>query len=105
MKQQFVANVCDNVTEISQTECQALALFYQSTDGPDRKEQGDRIKTNTPCSWLGVTCDAGHATQVALPSNQLRGAIPHEIADLASLQRLDLGGNQLLGAIRPNWAH
>ncbi|KAL5556928.1 hypothetical protein UlMin_039164 [Ulmus minor] len=59
----------------------------------------------TPCSWRGVTCSpmAGNrfarVTGVALPSSQLLGSIPSDLATIQHLQRLDLSNNSLNGSL------
>ncbi len=52
-----------------------------------------------PCTWYGVTCTNGNVTRLALPANNLIGALPAALADLPQLQSLDLSGNQITGAL------
>lgn len=113
---------CTSVNEIPQIECEALVAFYNSTDGPnwftsDSYAKG-WLKTTTPCSWFGITCDAGHVTHIMLdavnpimvPMNRsvrpnpagdsirrgrLRGDVPEEIGNLPNLISLRLSTNQL----------
>ena len=92
---------CDTVTEIPVSECEALVALYNSTDGPNWTNNYGWLQTNTPCSWLGVTCHAGHVQELRLFSNQLSGTLPAEISNLIALQKLDLVYNQLNGAIPP----
>ena len=52
--------------------------------------------------WEGVTTDGnGRVTELKLTENQLRGEIPPELGNLASLTRLLLWQNQLTGEIPP----
>ena len=92
---------CGTVTEIPQTECEALVALYESTDGANWTDNTDWLATNTPCSWHGVTCASGDVTQLSLSSNQLSGSIPYQIGDLSMLTWLDLSYNQLNGVIPP----
>ena len=92
---------CDDVTEIPQAECEALVALYNSTDGANWSSNSGWLDTNTPCSWYGVRCSAGHVTRLSLSYNQLTGGIPPELGNLANLQGLSLWGNQLSGSIPP----
>ena len=91
-------------------ECEALAALYDSTKGSGWASQDGWLVTDTPCTWHGVTCQAGHVQRLELTSNRLMGPIPPQLGNLASLQRLDLHAsvdrfpygsciNQLSGAI------
>lgn len=91
---------CGAVTEIPQTECEALVALYDSTSGPGWTGSTGWLVTNTPCSWSGVSCFAdGHVTNIRLPFSQLSGNIPPELGNLANLQWLYLSHNQLSGAL------
>lgn len=90
---------CDEVSEISQTECDALLALYNQTDGANWTRNSGWLKTTTPCSWHGITCSEGHVARVSLLSNQLSGTLPAELANLSNLTSLNLVGNQLSGSI------
>ena len=92
---------CDDVTEIPQAECEALVALYNSTDGANWSNNSGWLDTNTPCNWYGVTCSAGHVTELSLDWNQLSGSIPPEVGNLTNLQYLYLRSNQLSGSIPP----
>jgi hypothetical protein len=63
------------VTEIPQSECEALVALYNSTNGPGWLDNTNWLETTTPCSWYGVLCSGGHVYDVDLSSNQLSGTI------------------------------
>jgi len=84
---------CATATGLPQSECEALVALYAATGGDDWYNKPGWLQTTTPCTWYGVTCDAGHVTQVSLLSNNLNGALPPEIGDLTALTRLYLWGN------------
>ncbi len=91
---------CANVTEIPQSECEALVALYTNTNGPGWTNKSGWLQTNTPCSWYGITCVGGHVSRIELSSNQLSGSIPN--FNLPNLQYLYLPYNQLSGPI-PNF--
>jgi Leucine-rich repeat (LRR) protein len=90
---------CDTVTEIPQAECKALVALYNSTNGDNWRNNSGWMDTNTPCSWYGVTCNAGRVISLDLEMNRLSGTIPPELGNLANLQVLSLYANQLSGGI------
>lgn len=93
--------ICPQVTEIPGTECDALAVLYDSTEGDDWTDHTDWLVTDTPCSWYGITCDSGHVTGVNLENNNLSGSIPSTLKDLTQLEGLYLAANHLTGNIPP----
>ncbi|MEN8221295.1 MAG: hypothetical protein ABFS56_34085 [Pseudomonadota bacterium] len=42
---------CGQVTEIPSTECEALVVLYNSTNGDNWRNNGGWLGTNMPCSW------------------------------------------------------
>ncbi len=90
---------CNNVTEIPVSECEVLATFFNTTNGPNWSENAGWLVTNRPCSWFGITCGAGRIEGIDLYNNQLTGPIPAELGSLSNLTSLDLGTNQLTGAL------
>ena len=51
---------CANQTEIPKAECDALVALYNSTNGAGWTNHTGWLQTDTPCSWYGVYCGAGH---------------------------------------------
>jgi hypothetical protein len=93
---------CAEVTEIPQSECEALVALYHSTNGDHWRYNSWWLVTTRPCRWYGVTCSAaGHVRRLLLSHNQLTGSIPPELGNLSSLESLLLSHNQLTGSIPP----
>jgi Leucine-rich repeat (LRR) protein len=90
---------CTSVTEIPQTECEALVALYNSANGTGWITNMNWLVTNTPCSWYGVGCGGGYVASINLDANQLTGSIPTELDNLTLLSSLSLSQNQLSGSI------
>jgi len=94
------ATDCNQVTEIPVSECQSLLELYNSTNGANWRNNTGWNKTNTPCSWFGVSCSAGYVQVINLVQNALTGILSN--LNLPKLQELNLSYNQLSGNI-PNF--
>lgn len=92
---------CDGVTEIPQTECQALVAFAINTNVQNWLNHTGWLQTTTPCGWNGVVCANGHVTGLLLSGNNLQGSISPEIAGLSKLTHLNLSNNHLQGDLLP----
>ncbi|MCB0061756.1 MAG: leucine-rich repeat domain-containing protein, partial [Caldilineaceae bacterium] len=90
---------CAAVTEIPQTECEALVALYNSTNGPGWADSTGWLATMTPCSWVGVGCVAGHVQRLTLINQQMIGSLPTSMGNLSNLEILELYQNQLSGPI------
>ena len=78
----------------------ALVALYNSTDGANWTNNSGWLSDNPIGQWHGVTTnDSGRVTGLSLRDNQLSGAVPTELGNLASLESLYLDQNQLGGAI------
>jgi hypothetical protein len=91
----------------------ALIALYNSTNG-DNWTDNSGWKTppldvdgfalpGTENTWCGITCDAGNTTvqSIQLLNNNLNGAVPPELGNLANLQYLYFYDNKLSGSIPP----
>jgi len=103
------ATDCNAVTEIPVSECRSLLDLYNSTNGPNWRNNTGWNQTNTPCSWHGINCSAGHVTEILLftngnasGGNGLTGQIPD--LNLSKLSVINLEGNQFNGSI-PNFSN
>ena len=80
----------------------ALIALYESTDGPNWKQNENWLSDAPFEDWYGVSTDAeGRVTQLSLVDNRLRGTIPRQIENLKTLRRLWLYSNELSGPIPP----
>ncbi len=97
----------------SNTDRDALAALYNATDGPNWVNN-DNWLTDAPLGeWYGVDTDASgrvigldlsgywDSDKREIVRHGLKGPIPPELANLASLQRLDFIFNYLSGPIPP----
>ncbi len=80
----------------------ALMALYNSTDGPNWKDNLNWT-TNKPLDqWFGITTNAnGRVSKIELSWNLLNGALPMEIGLLDELTELDCRYNAISGTI-PN---
>lgn len=86
---------------------QFLIDFYNHTNGPTWTVQNGWLGApGTECSWIGVTCDGGQTTVVALSvqSNNLTdpvGAVLPDWSALTGIRTINLSGNNLAGRLPP----
>ncbi len=90
---------CAAVTEIPQSECEALVAFYTSTGGDNWRNNTGWLQTNTPCTWYGLACDAGHVSRLEFYDNDLQGHFPEELGILTELAVFRLAHADLTGPI------
>ncbi len=90
---------CSDNVQVPSEECEALVALYTTTAGETWKKKEHWLSNLSPCSWYGITCDAGHIIAIDLSNNGLEGPLPDQIGDLTMLRDLTLADNQLNGAI------
>jgi hypothetical protein len=90
---------CADVTEIPQSECEALVTLYNSTNGASWTDHTDWLQTNTPCSWYGIGCNDGHVFMIGFRDNNITGTMPKELGNLPQLLYLQLDFSHLGGQI------
>ena len=79
----------------------ALAALYDATDGSNWTNN-DGWLTDAPLGeWHGVEVRDGRLVSLGLGKNGLKGSIPPELGNLASLEGLFLYDNDLTGPIPP----
>ena len=88
---------CGSVSQIPQSECNALVAFYNSTGGAAWTKNAGWLDRATPCTWFGITCINGHVTTIELIANNLNGTLPAQLANLGQLEVLKLNNNKLHG--------
>ena len=87
-------------TSCTLTDRAALERLYEATDGRNWTNSTNWLTDAPIGDWHGVTTNApGRVTALRLDTNKLTGAIPRELAALASLRDLQLAHNRLSGAI------
>ncbi len=86
-------------TGVPQIECEALMALYASADGASWTDNSNWDTGSAVSTWFGVTVSGGRVTGLSLSTNQLTGAIPPELGNLATVATLHLGNNQLAGTI------
>ena len=81
----------------------ALVALYNAANGADWGVQNQNWASNAYVgSWYGVTADPeGRVLGLRIFSTFAGGEIPSELAQLSSLELLDLGANRLSGEIPP----
>ncbi|MEB3360378.1 MAG: putative Ig domain-containing protein [Synechococcales bacterium] len=94
---------------INATDFAALTALYLGTDGDNWENRANwdvnadplTLSAEVVNTWHGVTVDltTGRVIHLSLSGNQLAGALPTELGNLAALKTLDLSLNRLDGAI------
>lgn len=67
-----------------------LVALYEATGGEQWIRKDGWLSDRSICTWYGVTCTDNHVVKLQLKGNNLKGRLPPEIGQLASLRILDL---------------
>lgn len=62
---------CKTVTQIPLLECEALVAFHKEANFG--KNHLNWLVINSPCQWVGVTCENGHVVKLILGEIELSG--------------------------------
>ena len=76
----------------------ALRVLYESTDGPNWRNDTNWLSDKPLSQWYGVSGSATDLT-LRLATNGLTGTLPDELGHLTGLAQLDVSCNQLTGTI------
>ncbi|WP_132011654.1 hypothetical protein [Flavobacterium sp. 90] len=95
------------LTDVSQSEKEALKALYDSTNGSkwtnktgwDFSTPVTSWNNTTKTGWFGITVTNGQITSLNLGTNNLNGFIPPEIGQLKYLKFLSIRDNKLSGTI------
>ena len=78
------------------SERNALKYFYESTKGDEWTDSTYWIDPHTShCAWQGVSCRNDTVVGLNLAHNGLSGKLDERIAELGSLEVLDLSDNDI----------
>ncbi|WP_420636010.1 leucine-rich repeat domain-containing protein [Candidatus Palauibacter sp.] len=83
--------------DVTRVERLALSEFFALAGGDSWTRSGGWNTSAGVDSWHGITTKGGRVSRVALADNGLTGPVPPEIANLTTLETLDLGDNRLAG--------
>ncbi len=74
----------------------ALVHIYNATNGKTWTNKAGWL-TGKLSTWFGVTITANRVSDIKLNNNNLNGAIPLEIIDIANLKTVDISTNKITG--------
>ncbi len=90
----------DPVDPVASGDREVLIALYNSTDGPNWRQNDNWLSDRPLGEWNGVVTNSdGRVVKLELYRNELNGNIPSSLGQLSSLERLDLQQNNLSGGI------
>ena len=97
---------CEPLHIILAAERDVLTVLYESTNGPNWKNNTNWLSDKPVDQWFGVTPDeAGRVTELRLNDNGLSGKLPIELDNLHNLELIYVGGNLLCGCVPIRLSH
>ena len=85
-----------------ETDREALVALYNSTDGPNWRDNTNWLSDAPISEWRSVSTDSdGRVVTLHLHFRRLKGELPPELGNLSKLRSLRLGQNGLTGEIPP----
>lgn len=95
-------NTCSNAkAQVNVDDSLVLVDLYNSANGKEWLLNYNWLTDKPVKHWYGIKILNKRVTEIALPSNNLKGFIPASIGNLAELSQLYLFDNQLSGNIPP----
>jgi len=86
-----------------QTDREALIAFYNSTDGPNWKNNTNWCSDKPLNEWFGIKVNSvGRVAELKLRENNLSGQLTSSIGKLTRLNVLDVAQNNLEGNLPPS---
>ena len=82
-------------------DCEALLASRDTLRGDQSLNWSEHLSID---NWQGVEIADNRVVGMGMSDLDLTGAIPSELGNLANLQSLDLGDNELTGRSRRSWA-
>lgn len=83
---------CEVIQQIPREECEALEIFFESTEGFRWNQRRGWLASNQPCGWFGIQCNSKewplNVTKIILLDNNVGGRLPVELSRLPELTHL-----------------
>jgi hypothetical protein len=97
-------SACPSAQELAAQE-QVLLDVYSRLGGPGWSNQTGWASNASVCAWAGLACDAcGAVVELRLERVGASGTLPASLAQLTSLEVLDILGNSVSGTLDPSLA-